>query len=83
MVQRAKQWRDSIVHASPLPELTTLEPIKERAFAEVNFGEVEETVDTVIRLVRLIHTACGKPTEEIACLLDRGSDGFFPPETFD
>lgn len=83
VVHRAKQWRDSIVHASPLPEPTTLEPIKERAFAEVNFGAVEETVDTVIRLVRLIHTACGKPTEEIACLLDRGIDGFFPPETFD
>ncbi len=82
MVQRAKLWRDSIVHASPLPELATLRPIKEMGFIEVNFPEAEETVDTVIRLVQLIHAACGKPAEELACLLGRGNDGFFPPEAF-
>ncbi len=83
VVSRAKIIRDAIVHASPLPNLHTLEPDKERIIYSLKFEEVEQVVDNVISLVQKIEMLIYGNTKRLPWLHKREPDGFFHERVFD
>jgi hypothetical protein len=83
IVTKAKQLRDSIVHASPTSDPESLLPEKEEAVYSLGFVDVEETVDSAIELVSKVETLVHGSTKFITWLKRRGPDGLFSEEVFD
>jgi hypothetical protein len=82
LLQGAKSWRDAIVHSSAMGNLATGGPEKERMLLELEWVDVERTVDSVVSLVRRIHAACKLPVVQIRWLIDRDATGLFPARAF-
>jgi hypothetical protein len=83
IVTKAKQLRDSIVHASPIEDPVSLVPEKEAALYTLEFIDVEKTVDSAIDLVSKIETLLRGNLEYIGWLTKRGPDGLFAEQVFD
>jgi hypothetical protein len=83
IVTKAKQLRDSIVHASPISSPESLLPEKEEAVYSLRFADVEETVDNAIGLVSKIEAVVHGNLEFVTWLRRRGPDGLFSEEVFD
>jgi hypothetical protein len=82
LTKTAKQLRDSIVHASPLPDHITRVPEKERAVFNVTLQDAERVVDAAIGFVRKIEIAVYGSDKLLHWLEARGDDGFFSETAF-
>ena len=80
---KAKQLRDSIVHASPIPDPASLLPEKEAAVYSLKFLDVEQTVDNAIELVSKIEAVVHGNLEFTPWLKKRGPLGPFSEEAFE
>jgi len=80
IVESAKQFRDSVIHPGPAVYLEHVD--KQIAFHSLDFGKVEEIVDSSISLVRRINLALGEKGTPLTWLVDRGCDGLFPELVF-
>ncbi len=83
LVETAKELRDAIVHASPLPDWQMRDYRKEDRLYAVEFEVVEEVVDNAIRLVRRIENTIRGHGRLLYWVSDRGPDGLFPEHVFD
>jgi hypothetical protein len=81
IVGKAKDLRDSIVHASTAKRDEAEEYEKESAIMRLRYQAVEEIVDAAVALIRKIQTATSKV--DLPWLIGRGVDGFFPGRVFD
>ena len=82
IVNKAKLFRDSIVHASPKCDLKNYDPVKEKLFFDMNIDDVEQTVDHSIRLVERIEKEINGTTDRLWWLCKRSCNGSFPESVF-
>jgi hypothetical protein len=82
IVTKAKQFRDAIVHASPIADANSFKPEKEMAIFTLKFRDVEETVDNAVALVFTIEPLVHGNLDYILWLARRGPDGLFPESVF-
>lgn len=82
IVNTAKLFRDSIVHASPKFDLEKYDPVKEKLFFDMTIDDVEQTVDYSIRLVERIEKEISGTTDRLWWLCKRGRNGAFPESAF-
>ena len=82
VLENAVPLRDAIVH--PAPELFGELPSrrKEGDLISMTFEEMEETVDTCLRLARRIETTIRGNEDRLFWMRDRGENGFFPNSVF-
>jgi hypothetical protein len=83
LLETAKELRDAIVHASPLPDWQTRDYRKEDRMYAVEFEVAERVVDNAIRLVRTIENTIRGDDRLLPWMSDRGPDGLFPECVFD
>lgn len=83
IVTKAKQLRDSIVHASPIENPISLAPEKEAALYTLEFVDVEKTVDSVIDFVSKVETLLPGNLQYVDWLKKRSPDGLFSERVFD
>lgn len=82
-LDKAKTLRDAIVHAAPMPLDGGTHDAKEIEILRGTEPQMlEEVVDNIIKLVRVIETTIRGDDKHLHWLLPRGSDGLFPEETF-
>jgi hypothetical protein len=74
----AKQLRDSIVHASALPDRITHVPEKELAVFQMGILEAERVVDAAVPFVRKVEEATFGNADVLHWLEVRSPNGFFP-----
>ena len=74
----AKQLRDSIVHASAIPNRITRIPEKEKAVFNVTIVEAERVVDAGTGLVRKIEIVVSGDDKALTWMKDRETDGYYP-----
>lgn len=74
----SKQFRDSIVHASAIPDRITRIPEKEMAVFTVTLRDAEQAVDASVGFVRKAEIAVFGSDTLLHWMKERGVDGFFP-----
>lgn len=82
MVNKAKDLRDAIVHASALPDLESYNQEKESVVFNINYAEVVQVVDNAIALVRRLETTIYGNDKRLFWLIDRNAGGIFPETVF-
>ena len=82
-VNKAKMFRDAIVHASPAPDISTSVPEKEQAIFSLRFEDIEQIVDTAIALVIKIESVVHGGTQGLPWLKQRYPRSPFPEEVFE
>jgi hypothetical protein len=83
IVRRAKMLRDSIVHAAPAEPIENYKPDKQSPVFTIEYAEVEDVADAVIRLVKLIENRVHGGLNQIDWLHERNTRGYFPDGVFD
>lgn len=83
LLQESKSTRDSVVHASPLPDLLDLGDAKIPAFFATSDEHVMRTVDCATIVVRRIQESLGESAKPMPWLVDRDAHNRFPAEVFE
>lgn len=83
IVNKAKLFRDSIVHASPKFDLKSYDPVKEKLFFSMDTHDVEQIVDHSISLVERIEKEINGTTNRLWWLCKRKRNGSFPESVFE
>jgi hypothetical protein len=83
LLGRAKDVRDSIVHASPMSEHDDLSASKQQTVFSVGFSDAEGIVDNAINFVRVLEMTLRGDLKRVYWLHSRGEDGDFPEAVFD
>ena len=84
VVETAKRVRDAIVHASPAPNIVTLDPEKEIAVHGVDFETAEQVVDATVTLIRKVEEKINGGDNRLRGWLHaRSPDGAFPDVAFE
>jgi hypothetical protein len=93
VLETAKQTRDAIVHASPMPSVEAFERMsvtpglttdtgKQAMVMNLQFSHVEALVDSAVGLVRKIEVSVRGNADRVGWLVSRPKSGPFPPEVF-